>query len=123
MEAIAKQQRGVTFSGFLLVIVILAVVATFSMKLIPAYMQNGKIQKAFDAIVRDPAMQTAPIKDIRMSFYNRAITMDSVTVINQEDIEIGKDNGALVLSASYNVKVPLAGNVSLLLEFNPSTAK
>jgi len=123
MKAIAKQQRGITFSGFIVVIVILGAVAIFSMKLIPAYMQNGKIQKAFDAIVRDPAMQAAPVKDIRMSFYNRAVAMDGVTVINQEDIEIGKDNGSLALSASYNVKVPVAGNVSLLIEFNPTTAK
>ncbi len=123
MKAIVKQQQGVTFSGFIVVLVILGSVAVFSMKLIPAYMQNGKIQKAFDAIVRDPAMQSASVKDIRMSFFNRAITMDSVTVISQEDIEISKDNAGLTLSASYNVKVPLAGNVSLFLEFNPTTAK
>lgn len=123
MMLLAKQQKGVTFSGFIVVIVLLAAAAIFSMKLIPAYMQNAKIQKAFDAIVRDPEMQNAQIKDIRMSFFNRAVTMDSVTVINQDDIEISKENGTLTLSASYNVKVPFAGNVSLLIEFNPTTAK
>lgn len=123
MKEICRRQRGITFVGFIVVAVILVSVAIFSMKLIPAYMQNAKIQKAFDAIVHDPAMQDAPAKDIRMSFFNRAITMDSVTVLNQDDVEISKDNGRLVLSANYNVKVPVAGNVSLLIEFSPSAGK
>lgn len=123
MMKTAARQRGFTFGGFIMVLVIFIVLAIMSMKLIPAYMENAKIQKAFDAIVHDPAMQSAPVKDIRMSFFNRAITMDAVTVISQEDIEINKDDGGLVLSADYNVKVRIGGNASLLLEFHPTTAK
>lgn len=123
MKALARQQRGVSFSGFIVTLVILVAAAVFAMKLIPAYMENGKIQKAFDAIVHDPAMQNGTEKDIRMSFYNRAVAIDSVTVISQNDIEITRDNGVLTLSANYNVKIPVAGNVSLLIEFNPTTAR
>lgn len=123
MKALARQQRGVSLSGLIIVLVIFLSLSIFAMKIIPVYMQNGKIQKAFDAIVQDPAMQTAPIKDIRMAFFNRAVTMDSVTVISQDDIEISKDNGGLALSANYNVKVPLAGNISLMIEFSPSAPK
>ncbi len=122
MKTLAKQE-GVTLSGFITLLLILVPVAIFSLKLIPSYMENGKIQKAFDAIVRDPEMQNASVKDVRISFYKRAITIDNVTAINQEDIEITKDNGILALSASYNVKIPLAGNISLLLEFHPATAR
>lgn len=123
MMKTAAMQRGFTFGGFIMVLVVFIVLAIMSMKLIPAYMENGKIQKAFNDIAHDPAMQSAPVKDIKMSFFNRAMTMDAVTVINQDDIEINKDDGGLVLSANYNVKVPLGGNVSLLLEFHPTSAK
>ena len=123
MKAIIKQQRGVTFGGFIMVAFLLVFVAIFSMKLIPAYMENGKIQKALDAIVRDPAMQNAPVAEIRDSFFKRANTMDNVTAINQSDLEISKENGRLTLSASYKVILPLAGNVKLLIEFNPTAPK
>jgi len=123
MKAIIKQQRGVTFGGFIMVAFLLAFVAIFSMKLIPAYMENGKIQKALDAIVRDPAMQNAPVAEIRDAFYKRANTMDSVTVISSADLEISKENGRLTLSTTYSVKLPLAGNVKLLIEFNPTAPK
>ena len=117
------KQRGITFSGFIVVLVLLVAVAIFSMKLIPAYMENGKVQKAFDAITRDPAMQTATVAEIKDSFYKRAITMDNVTTVSANDIEISKEGGKLTLSASYSAKIPLAGNVSLLIEFNPSAPK
>jgi hypothetical protein len=48
--------------------------------------------------------------------------MDYITDITADDIEISKDAGALTLSASYSVKIPVAGNMSLVLEFNPSSA-
>lgn len=116
-------QGGFSFGGFIMVLVIVVAVAIFSMKLIPSYMDNGKIQKAMDSIVRDPAMQTATVADIKMAFYKRAITMDNVTALSEDDIEVYKEGGKLSLSASYNVKIPVAGNVSLLLEFNPSAPK
>lgn len=123
MKINIKQQHGVTFGGFIMVAFLLAFVAIFSMKLIPAYMENGKIQKALDAIVRDPAMQNAPVAEIRDAFYKRANTMDSVTTISGSDLDISKENGRLSLSATYTVKLPLAGNVKLLIEFNPSAPK
>jgi predicted lipid carrier protein YhbT len=123
MKTILKQQRGVTFGGFIMVLALLGGLAIFAMKLIPAYMENGKIQKALDAIVRDPAMQTATLEEIRQSFYKRAITMDNVTSIAEKDLDISKTGGKLSISASYSAKIPLAGNVSLLVEFNPSAPK
>ena len=123
MKTFFKQQRGVTFGGFIMILALLGGLAIFSMKLIPAYMENGKIQKAFDAITHDPAMQTATVAEIRDSFYKRANTMDNVTTVTSNDIEINKEGGRLKLSASYSTKIPLAGNVSLLIEFNPSAPK
>lgn len=123
MKTTFRQQCGVTFGGFIMILALLGGLAIFSMKLIPAYMENGKVQKAFDSIVRDPAMQAATIPEIKSSFDKRAITMDSVTGITTEDLVISKEGGALSLSASYTKKIPLVGNVSLLIEFNPSAPK
>jgi hypothetical protein len=100
---------------------ILVLVSMFGLKLIPPYMQNGVINKTFTAIVNDPDMSKASAHDIRASF-NRRASIDNITAIKPEDIDIDTSSGKPVLSASYAVKVPLAGNVSLYLEFNPSSA-
>ena len=49
--------------------------------------------------------------------------MDSVTGVTTDDLVISKEGGALAMSASYSKKIPLVGNVSLLIEFNPSAPK
>lgn len=115
-----KHQQGVTLSGLLIWIVILVLGGIFAMKLIPPYIQDAQIKDIFNAIARDPEMQNAPIKNIRESFQKRAMIND-VTAIDSSEIEIGRDAGGLTLEASYKVVLPLAGNVSLVLEFNPSS--
>ncbi len=121
MKTMANRQRGVSLSGLLMLAGVLVFSGIVAMKLIPAYMQDKEIQSIFSAIVHDPDMQNAPIKDIRMSYSKRSMVAN-VTAIKAEDVEIGKEGKSISLSASYSIKVPVAANVSLLLEFNPSSS-
>ena len=121
MKAMAAKQRGVSLSGLLIWTVLLIFAGIGAMKLIPAYMQNSEIKGIFYTIAHDPEMQGAPARNIRESFDKRAM-MNNISVVTAEDINVDKNAGGLLLSVSYAVKMPLAGNVSLLLEFNPSSA-
>jgi len=116
------QQHGLSFSGFIFGAFLLVLASITGLKVIPAYIQYGQIKNTFAAIAHDPDMQNATARDIRSSFEKRA-DIDDITAIKSDEIEISNDKGNLVLSASYSVKVPLAGNVSLFLEFNPSSDK
>lgn len=120
--AMPVQQRGLSFGGFIFGAFLLVLASITGLKLIPAYMQNAQINSVFTAISHDPDMQRASPREIRMSFDKRA-SIDNITAIKAEEIEIASSGGNLVLSASYSVKIPLAGNISLYLEFNPHSAK
>jgi len=116
------QQRGFGFGEFIIGAFLLVIVSVTGLKLIPAYIQNAQINGVFTTIARDPDMQKASPREIRISFEKRA-SIDAITAIKADEIEIASDGGSLMLSASYSVKVPLVGNVSFLLEFNPSSGK
>ncbi len=118
--AMPSNQRGLTFSGFLFGAAILVLVSITGLKLIPAYMQDATIKNAFVAIVNDPEVQNATPRDIRAAFDKHA-SIDDIKAITAEDIEITRSGERLVLSASYALKLPLAGNISLYLDFNPSS--
>lgn len=122
MRAGKNKQQGMSFFGFILLAAGFIFVAILGMKLAPAYMHNAQIEHIFQAIVNDPEMQNGGVKEVKASFSKRA-TMDSITEITPDDIEVGKDGGRLILSASYSLKIPVAGNISLLLEFNPKSSK
>ena len=120
--AMPVQQKGMSFGGFIIGSFLLVIIVIFGFRLIPAYMQDATIKNTFTEIARDPDMQKASIHDIQDSFAKRS-SIDNINAIKASDIEISSDNnGTPVLSASYTVKIPVAGNISLLLEFNPSSA-
>ncbi|OGS94816.1 MAG: DUF4845 domain-containing protein [Gallionellales bacterium RBG_16_56_9] len=120
--AMPATQRGLSFFGFIMGAFVLVLASITGLKLIPAYMQNAQIKNVFVVIANDPEMQKAAPRAIRDSFSRRA-SIEDIKAIKAEDIEIASDAGKPVLSASYSVKIPLAGNVSLYLDFNPSSDK
>ncbi len=122
MVTMANKQRGVSLGGLLAVVVVLIVVALVGMKVVPAYIQDKTIKTKFAEVARDPELKNATVRDIQAAFSKRVTTSD-ITAIKAEDIDVTKDAGGITLSASYTVKVPLFGNASLLLEFNPSSSK
>ena len=117
-----KQQRGISFGGFIFAAFLLVLVGIFALRLIPAYMQYGEIKNVFSAIAQDPEMQKATQQEIRASFSRRA-SIDDIKAIKAEDIQLSTDQGRLVLRASYFVLIPVAGNISLYLDFNPTSAQ
>lgn len=122
IKTIAGRQRGLSLSGLLVWSVLLILAAIGGMKVIPAYVQDAEIRSILSTIANDPEMQGVQSKDIRESFSKRAM-MNNINVVAANDIEIVKDTRGLSLSISYQVKIPLVGNASLLLEFNPSSFK
>ena len=95
--------------------------AIFTMKLVPAYVEYAQINKIFKSIAHDPELQGGTIKNVRESYSKRAM-IDNVSVLAADDIEIAKGASGISLSASYQVKIPLVANISLLLDFTSSSS-
>ncbi len=118
MNSITKQ-RGIGLVAFLSGAIIFIIVVIFGLKMIPAYMQDAKIVNLFNAIKHDPDMSRASLAEMRASFARRA-TIDTITAITPDQIEMAEGG---ILTARYDVKIGIAGNVSLLLEFNPRSGQ
>ena len=119
MRTLSGRQRGIGLVGMILIASGLIFVVIVGMKMVPPYVHNAQVKQIFREIVGDPAMQNASIGEIKMSFRKRA-DINYITDISPDDIEISKDGGSLSMSASYEVRIPVAGNITLLLELNPS---
>lgn len=115
-----RKQHGMGMMGFIMVAAGIVFVAILGMKLVPPYIHSAQVAQIFKAIASDPAMQSATVKEIKESYIKRA-NIDYITDITSEDIEIAKDGNQLSISASYAVRIPLVANITLLLEFNPSS--
>lgn len=122
MSSTKLSQRGVGMIGVVFIIAMCLFLAVLGMKVVPAYLHNAQIERLFKAVANDTGMQNATVREIRESYSKRAM-MDSISEVSVDDIEISKEGGTLSLSAKYVVKIPVAGNMNLLLEFNPRSSK
>jgi len=120
MKATANKQRGLGFIGFIFVAVGIIFVAIIGMKLVPPYMHSYQISRIMKEVSNDSVMKNASVADIKDSYSKRA-NINYITDITAADLDISKEGGKLVLSASYAVKIPVAGNATLVLEFSPSS--
>jgi hypothetical protein len=118
--SMSRQQRGLSLEGFIFIAFLFVCFGIMGLKLIPPYMQAASIKKLFISLVHEPDLQKALPHDIKVAF-DRQASIDNVTAIKGDDIDISTEDGRLILSASYDVKVPLVANASLLLSFNPSS--
>lgn len=110
-----KKQKGVSLSGLLLICAGLIAVALLGFKLFPAYAEYYKVKSAIDAITRGPEKPASP-KEIQAAFGRRS-TIDNITAVRGEDLEISKQSDGYAVTAAWSVKVPLVANVSACMDF------
>jgi hypothetical protein len=115
-----KFQRGVGLNGLLIGSVIFALVALLAMKVLPEWIEYGKIVKVVKATAADASLKEASVAQVREAFSRRA-DIDVIKSITAQDLEISKEGGDLVISFAYTKKVPLFGNASLVFDFEGSS--
>jgi Tfp pilus assembly protein PilE len=114
-----RKQSGVSLSGLLVSAVILAMLALLGMKVAPEYMEYFQILKVVKTISNDPGASNS-VADVRKAF-ERYAAVDNIEAITSQDLEVSKEGGALVISFSYERRVPLFKNVSLMFDFEGSS--
>jgi hypothetical protein len=115
-----KKQRGATFIGMLFIAAAVIFVAIVAVKLIPPYIEYFTIKKILVTMRNAGDLKNSTPKEIRASFERRA-TVDNITAIKPEELEISKEGEEAVVTATYSQKVPIMGNVSACLDFSAST--
>jgi hypothetical protein len=116
-----KQNGFMSLSTLLLLSIVVVVGSVLGMRLVPPYIEYLSIKKVLTEVVNDPEVRGGPPQNVRMAFGKRA-SINNITVINANDLEIGRDGGELVLSVSYPVKVEMVGNISVCIDFEATAS-
>ena len=117
-----KHQRGVTFIGMIFIAGLIIIGAIIALKLVPAYIEYATVVQHLREIAQSPEARGGSPRDIQRLFGKRA-QIDDIKAINANDIEVTRDGDSVVLSASYQTKVRLFGNLSACIDFEPSSGK
>jgi len=113
-----KSQRGVTLMGMLVVSIVIVLVAIGGLKIAPAYIEYFKVKKAIVVIAQTNAGGT--VADVRRAFDLRA-AVDDIDVIAGRDLEVSKEGNELVVSFAYPKRIPMFGNINVVIDFAASS--
>ena len=117
-----NRQRGVSLSGLLVWVVIVVLAALLGMKVVPSVMDYYQVVQAMKSVAQDNSLKGATVAEVRRAF-GKQREVGYFKGVTEADVEITKDGGDIVLAASYQDKLRLFGNVSLVIEYEASSAK
>lgn len=111
------KQRGVSLTGLIFILAIIAVIAVLGLKVVPTVTEFLAAKKA---IATAKTAGTTPA-EVRSSF-DKGAEVGYIESISGKDLEIVKNGDSFDVSFAYQKKIPLVGPVSLLIDYADSTA-
>jgi Domain of unknown function (DUF4845) len=112
-----KRQQGLSLFGFIILAAVVAFVMFTSFRCVPAWTEYFSLKKVLQATANEFSVD-ASAAAIRASYEKRSYIDD--LPVKGADLDIRKENGRIVLAVNYARRVPVAGNMSLLFDFEAS---
>ncbi len=113
-----NKQRGVALSGLMFWGIVFALAAILGMNVAPSYIEYFKIKKNIKATLSQVTPDST-VPEIRRTF-ERFAQVDTLS-FKASELEISKDGGRVVIDFAYEKRIPLFGNVSLLIDYKGSS--
>ncbi|MEZ5609578.1 MAG: DUF4845 domain-containing protein [Rhodocyclaceae bacterium] len=117
-----NKQTGLSLIGVLIVGAILGFLFLIGMRTVPVVTEYMAVKRIMNAIIESNPSPEVPITQLRADFDKRAY-IDEVKHVSGRDLVIVKRGNKFEMSVSYARKVPIAANVSLLIEFDTGTLR
>jgi len=116
-----RRERGVGLVQLIVTLGILALIAVMLAKVMPSYLEFFSVKKMFAAMEQNGETK-GTVREIRRAYELRN-NVEDVKSVKAEDIEITKEAGETVLTATWSARVPLVYNINACLDFMVTTAK
>ena len=115
-----RRQRGVTFIGWLLLLIPVAILGYMGIRLIPIYLNYMRVAQSVaqtaSEMKTDEAASLTPVL-IRASL-SKHFDIESITFPDVKDVSITRDGSGWTIEAKFEDTAPLFGNISMVVDFD-----
>jgi hypothetical protein len=111
------RQRGVTFIGWLFLLVPIGMLVYAAIRLTPIYLEYMNVARALEQVKTEYDGNGPTASAVRNSLEKR-FDIEDIKTINIKDITIQSRGRNLAVSADYDATAPLFANLSLLVSFD-----
>ena len=112
-----KNQRGLTFIGWLVLLVPLAIVLYAGLRLSTVYLNYMKVVRGLNALVTENSSGGVTADNLRNSL-QKHFDVDSVDYPDIKDIKFAREGKAWIVEAAYDDQAPLFANISIQIAFD-----
>ena len=116
-----RRMRGLGLIQLIVVLAVVGFLGVMAAKLMPSYIDYFNVKKMF-AGMEQAGETKGTVREIRSAF-DRRNAIEDVKAIRADDIEITKEGGETILTASWSARVPLVYNINACVDFLVTTAK
>ncbi|TXG00937.1 DUF4845 domain-containing protein [Massilia arenae] len=111
-----NKQGGLSLSGLIGALAIIGVAGIFAMRMVPAYIEYSAIKSGIAQVKSNGGS----IREMQQAF-NRHTSINDVEAVRGQDLVFTRDGEETQISFAYEKRLPLMGNVSLLIDFAGTT--
>lgn len=110
-------QRGITGIGMALLLGVLAFFVLLLLKLAPVYLESWKVGSALKSVVQEEGSAQLSAQELKTRILRR-LEVDDVENITASDIAISKSGKSMTIGVSYEVRIPILGNIDAIAAFD-----
>lgn len=120
------RQRGMTFLGLVLILVVLGSVLLVGLKLFPVYKESFVVDGALNSLISQPGIENKSRRDIYKQFlkYMEIEDIDRFSDANiAKFLKVEKKGNGITLSLEYQAQAPLFKNLSIVADWKKLVSK
>lgn len=117
MRTVPSRMRGMGATGWVVALVIGAVLATAVVQIVPVYLEYNTVRGAITNVIDDRQSRMQSEREIRDAI-SRRFQVNNVDTISANDLEISKGGGEVTVTVEYEVRRSLIGNIDLVISFD-----
>jgi Domain of unknown function (DUF4845) len=115
-----RRQRGVTFIGWLFLLIPVAILGYVGIRLVPIYLNYMRVahslQETAVEMKSDDAGTITPV--LIRSTLSKHFDIESITFPDVKDVSVTRDGSSWTIEAKFEDTAPLFGNISLVIDFD-----
>lgn len=111
-----RSQRGLSFAGWLLTLVILGFVVSAGLKIVPHYTDYWSVKKSIETALADKSVQS--IEEL-FSRVRRDMQVNSIREVDlNKALTVRESAGGFIAHLQYEQRDPLIGNLDIVVKFD-----
>jgi hypothetical protein len=115
-----RRQHGVTFIGWLILLIPVAILGYVGIRLVPIYLNYMRVahsvEQTASEMKTDEGTTLTPVL-IRATL-GKHFDIESITFPDVKDVSITRDGSSWLIEAKFEDTAPLFGNISMVVDFD-----